>query len=160
MKSLLSAAAMGAALLLAASPAAAQNWQLAPTYGTVALSSGFTPDPYNKQLSSGGVNDAARTIGGNCVGFVATAPDFDLNWTAGSGALPLAISVTASADTTLVINGPDGRWYCNDDGGNNGFNPSVVFNNPQSGLYDIYVGTYGSGTNYPATLTISELYSQ
>lgn len=137
--------------------AAAQDVGAAPTFGEVSLSSGFTPDPYLVDLRSGGSIDAAESLGGNCAGFVASAPDFDLYFNA--GALPLIISVASSEDTTLVVNGPDGQWYCDDDGGD-GLNPSVRFGNPQTGLYDIWVGTYADSSLQDATLSISELVSQ
>ena len=145
--------AVGAALaaMATAGVAVAQNWRLPPTYGTVTLTAGVLPDPHVTSLLSGGSIDA-RGLGGSCVGFVADAPDVDLQYTADGRAL--TISVVAEADTTLVINGPDGRWYCNDDA--NGFNPSVTFSRAQSGLYDIYVGTYASATNQPAQLMITE----
>ncbi len=136
----------------------AQDAGLDPTQGQVRLATGFQPDPYNVPIVSGGSINAAQTIGGQCAGFIANAPDFDLYWTAGSG-LPLAISVASDADTTLVINAPDGRWYCNDDGGFNGMNPGIRFDNAQSGLYDIYVGTFGGPQNHATVLTISELVS-
>ncbi len=148
--------AIFAALILPPA-ASAQDAGAAPTFGEVSLSSGFTPDPYMVELRSGGSIDAARTLGGNCVGFVASAPDFDLYFNAGS--LPLIISVAAAADTTLVINGPDGEWYCDDDSGD-GLNPSIRFAAPQTGLYDIWVGTYADNSLQEATLSISELVSQ
>jgi hypothetical protein len=109
-------------------------------------------------VRSGGNVDVSETLGGSCAGFVSDAPDYDLNFTAGAAGLPLIISVDAGEDTTLVINGPDGSWYCDDDSGE-GLNPSVQFNQPATGLYDIWVGTYGSRENVPATLSISELAS-
>ena len=40
----------------------------------------------------------------------------------------------------------------------NGLNPMVSWSNPPSGQYDIWIGTYGSGSGMAgATLTISEL---
>lgn len=136
--------------------ASAQNFSLNPAYGTVNLSGGFTPDPYIINLQAGG-NISARNISSSCAGFIADAPDVRLQFSAGS--LPLIISTNASADTTLVINGPDGSWYCDDDGGQ-GFNASLHFSNPRSGQYDIWVGTYSSGSLQAAQLHISELYSQ
>jgi len=158
MKQWVCAALASAWALTAAAPAQAQNASADPSYGSVQLASGFTPDPHTVQIQAGGSIDAAR-LGNSCVGFIADAPDFDLYWTAGSGSLPLAISAASSADTTLVINGPDGNWYCDDDGGLNGLNPSIVFQNPVSGLYDIWIGTYTSGSFQAATLAISELES-
>jgi hypothetical protein len=83
---------------------------------------------------------------------VTRAPDYDLHYTA--GAYALSIAVQANSDTTLIINAPNGEWYCNDDA--NGFNPEVLFDNPQSGLYDIWVGTFSSGASQPAQLRIHE----
>ena len=59
-----------------------------------------------------------------------------------------------------MVNAPDGSWYCDDDGGVNGMNPSIRFNRPASGRYEIWVGTYGSATTQPAQLHISEVGSQ
>ena len=67
--------------------------------------------------------------------------------------------MNSSADTTLVVRAPNGLWYCDDDSGQ-GLNPSVRFNTPMSGLYDIWVGTYGNASNQQAQINISELYSQ
>lgn len=136
-------------------PSAAQDWTAAPSYGSVSLTTGFTPDPYYVSLQSGGPINSAQTLGGACRGFIANAPDFDLYFTAGSS-LPLAISATSGSDITLVVHAPDGRWYCDDDSGD-GLDPSLVFTNPQSGLYDIWVGTYANASLQNATLAISEL---
>ncbi|MDZ4691936.1 peptidase S1 [Terricaulis sp.] len=151
--------AAGAALVAVATAgvAAAQNYGLAPAYGTVNLTAGFTPDPVNVNVLSGGRIDASTRFNG-CRGFIAEAPDVRLNYRAGTS-LPLILSVNSSADTTLVVNGPDGQWYCDDDGGNTGMNPSLRFGSPQSGQYDIWIGTYGSATNQQAVLSISELYT-
>ena len=98
----------------------------------------------------------ATTLGNGCNGHIANAPDFQLTYNAGS--FPLYFSVLSDADTTLVINGPDGSWYCNDD--TNGLNPVVVFGDgggtATSGTYDVWVGTFGD-SNANATLYISEL---
>ena len=62
---------------------------------------------------------------------IARAPDFNLNYSA--DARDLVIKVGANADTTLVINSADGRWYCNDD--SDGVNPAMRIRNPPSGVY-------------------------
>jgi len=130
--------------------AVAQNWNLAPRYGTATLRGGFSPDPHTVTLTAGG---PIRTSQGGCSAYVANNPDFRLNFTPGS--LPLNIYVTSSTDTTLLINQPNGTWICNDDGGS-GMNPLVSLNPPQAGQYDIFVGTY-SQSNTQANLHISEL---
>jgi hypothetical protein len=144
-----------AAVGMIAVSAHAQNVSLSPTYGTISLNSGFSPDPYVVELEAGG-SISASNIG--CTGYIANAPDLRLNYRASEG-LPLIISVSSEADTTLVINTPTGGWACNDDGGE-GSNPSIRFSAPQSGQYDIWVGTYSNGGIRPADLHISELYSQ
>jgi hypothetical protein len=151
------AIASSLALAAAAVPAAAQNTNADPNYGTVSLRTGFAPDPRVVSLRAGGDIDAAN-VGSSCSGFITNAPDVRLVYSAGS--LPLIISVAADSDTTLVVNAPDGRFYCDDDSGVNGLNPSVRFNSPQSGRYEIWVGTYRSGATQPARLHISELGSQ
>jgi hypothetical protein len=144
------------ALALAA-PAAGQDYNADPNFGTLNLASGFTPDPQVVAVRSGGEIDAT-TISQSCTGFISNAPDVRLNYEAGS--LPLIISVAASADTTLIVNGPDGSWYCDDDGGENGLNPMVRFNTPASGQYDIWIGTFANASLQPARLHVSELTSQ
>lgn len=151
--------AAGVALAAAlAGPALAQDFNANPNYGTLNLTTGFSPDPQVVNLQSGGNLDA-RGINPACAGFITNAPDVRLNFQAGSN-LPLIISVASAADTTLVVNGPDGSWYCDDDGGVNGLNPSLRFGRPQTGRYEIWVGTYGGASLQNAQLHISELYSQ
>jgi hypothetical protein len=135
------------------------DFTLDPAYGTVELVSGFEPDPHTQSVAAGGDLDASA-LGGTCVGWVARAPDYRVNWTAGSGNLPLAFSVASEADTTLVINDAEGNWVCDDDGGNNGLNPAITFSQPVSGQYDVWVGTYAQGDLQPSTLNVSELYAQ
>jgi hypothetical protein len=139
-------------ILAVAGAAIAQNWNLAPRYGTLNLRTGFMPDPHAVSLTAGG---PIQTSQGGCSAYVANNPDVRLNYTAGS--LPLNIYVRAGSDTTLLINMPNGQWACNDD--SNGLNPLVNLPNPPSGRYDIFVGTYNS-TPAPATLYVSELSPQ
>ena len=145
--------AAAAAALLAAAPAAqAQDASLNANYGDIVLSTGFTPDPYRIDLTAGGTIDAS-SLGSPCSGSISRAPDVQLTFTAGT--LPLYLVVNADSDTTLVVNGPDGLWYCDDDS-NGGVNPQVTWNSPQSGVYDIWVGTFSGGTA-PAALFVTEL---
>ncbi|GAM98511.1 hypothetical protein U91I_02146 [alpha proteobacterium U9-1i] len=137
------------------------DFSLDPTFGAVDLTSGFQPDPHTVSIAAGGSLNAANIGVPSCVGSIASAPDYRVNWTAGSGALPLIFSVAAETDTTLVINDAQGNWVCDDDGGNAGMNPMVRFDAPASGQYDVWVGTYSSEAGLPAsTLHVSELTSQ
>ncbi len=140
-------------LVLGLSAAQAQDWTLSPTYGSVKLvSGGFQPDPYTVDLQAGGAQDAS-TLGGNCVGFIADAPDFRVLYT--PGGLPLIFSIASDSDTTLVVNDPNGNWICDDDSAGN-FNPMVQIDDPPAGQYDIWVGTYSQGGFPDATLSIAE----
>jgi hypothetical protein len=129
-----------------------------PNYGVIDLVSGFTPDPHTVNVSAGGSYSAYAIPG--CVGWISRAPDYRVNWTAGSGALPLVFSVQSDADTTLVINDASGNWVCDDDGGNNGLNPAVTFAEPSSGQYDVWVGTFSEGAMQSSVLNVSELFAQ
>jgi hypothetical protein len=136
------------------------DFTLEPAYGAVDLVSGFQPDPHTVAISAGGELDASSMGVPGCIGWVARAPDYRVNWTAGSGALPLVFSVASESDTTLVINDAEGNWVCDDDGGNNNLNPAITFANPVSGQYDIWVGTYSEGNLQPSTLNVSELFAE
>ncbi|MBY0563234.1 MAG: peptidase S1 [Hyphomonadaceae bacterium] len=149
--------AAGAVLVaLATGVAAAQDFNAEPNYGTLNLTAGFTPDPVVVSVTAGGSLNA-QGISSSCQGAISNAPDVRLNYTAGS--YPLIISVASNSDTTLVVNGPDGSWYCDDDGGVNGLNPSLRFGSPMSGRYEIWVGTYGGGMT-ASQLHVSEVSSQ
>ena len=155
---LLAAGAMLASIAVAGPASAQPSTSADPNFGTINLSAGFSNDPRVIRVVSGG-QTAATSVGRNCAGYVSRAPDVRLNYEAGSS-LPLIISADSSDDTTLVVNGPDGRWYCDDDGGENGLNPSVRFNSPGTGRYEIWVGSYREGQNSEARLHISEISSQ
>lgn len=131
------------------------NWGASPTYGTIDLGSGFSPDPYSRSVSAGG-SDRAPDLGAGCRGHVnASAPDLDLNYT--SGSFPLHIYARSDTDVTLIVNQPDGSWICGDDA--NGSNPHVRIAEPMSGNYNIWIGTYGASSSPlpQSVLYISEL---
>ena len=135
--------------------AIAQNIFGDPGSGTVRLEYGFIPDPYTRNVVSGGTVDASN-LGGSCVGYIADDPDVRLKYEALSGGNSLYVSVNSGQDTTLVINAPNGRWYCDDDSGS-GTDPMIAFNPAQSGDYEIWIGSYDRGEYHETTLKISEL---
>ncbi|MBU2272479.1 MAG: peptidase S1 [Alphaproteobacteria bacterium] len=153
MKRLISALALAAALA-APGAAVAQNAGLTANFGEIRLSAGFTPDPYEVSLTAGGSIDAYTDtdLPGACVGDISNAPDYEVTYSAGS--LPLVFRTRSSTDTTLIINGPDGRWYCDDDSWGDG-DAEVRFNKPSSGTYDVWIGTFNGGTAQ-ARLLITE----
>ena len=116
------------------------------------LNGGFTPDPASVSLTAGGSQEVQL---GECnYGHVATAPDVDLYYQ-GNASRTLYIYAQADEDITLLVNLPDGSWACNDDG-LGGTNPLIVVHNAPSGLYDVWVGSYGTGM-VRAALKISEI---
>ena len=131
---------------------------LDPAYGDYALTSGFADDPRRIEMVAGGAHRAGTVLEG-CPGWVAAAPDVRLRYQAGD-VLPLILSADSTTDTTLLVRDPSGRWHCDDDGGNAAFNPAIEFASPRSGAYHIWVGTYAGESLDPATLVISELYSE
>lgn len=151
MKTVTTAAAVLFACFAAGS-AAAQDASLTAAYGEIRLNAGFTPDPYVVNVQAGGSVNGAQ-LPGACTGYIASAPDFEVTYSAGS--LPLVFRTMSSEDTTLIINGPDGQWYCDDDSYGDG-DAQVRFNRPQSGTYDIWVGKFGSGGTASARLLITE----
>ena len=149
MRAIVLAAAAAAALASAATSAAAQDPSASATSGGMRARAGFTPDPIQVSVYSGGSIDASR-LGGACVGMIASAPDYEFTYTAGS--FPLSFGVVSEGGTSLVINGPDGRWYCNDDA--EGLNPVLRWGRPPSGSYDVWVGAVGEAAS--STLMITE----
>lgn len=130
----------------------AQNISATPTYGDVHLSGGFLPDPHVVELIAGGGVDVAR---GSCTyGRVANAPDVDFYYE-GNDRRTLYIFAVSESDTMLLINTPNGTWTCDDDSYGD-LDPILVIRNAPSGLYNIWVGTYGTDTA-PARLFISEI---
>ena len=138
-----------AAVVAVAGAAAAQDPSAPASSGGMRANAGFTPDPIRVNIYSGGPIDASR-LGGACTGMIARAPDYEFTYTAGS--FPLSFRVASEGDTSLVINGPDGRWYCNDDA--QGLNPILTWGRPASGSYDVWVGSVGDPAS--ATLFITE----
>ncbi len=56
-----------------APPADELEYQLPPNFGSEDLTSGFTPDPFSVEVTSGGPIDASY-LGGDCRGFATAAP--------------------------------------------------------------------------------------
>ncbi|WP_119070467.1 SH3 domain-containing protein [Aggregatilinea lenta] len=129
------------------------NFSLPPVYGSSSLTSGFVPDPFSVGATAGGPANVAY-LGGGCSGFATAAPTFSFNYTA--GAFPtLRFYFIGSADTTMIINAPSGSYYCVDDSFGT-LNPTIDFNSPSSGRYDIWIGSYAMGTSVGGTLYVTE----
>jgi len=124
-----------------------------PTYGSAELTAGFTPDPHTIEVVSGGQVDASY-LGGECVGHAAEEPDVRLSWSGTSAQLRIFFNGAGAEDASLLVNLPDGSWFCNDDWA--GLDPEVLLSDPPEGQYDIWVGSYQPGEYISGTLSISE----
>src|SRR5688572_3449644 len=127
------------------------------TFGSDELGAGFLPDPFTVDLVSGGPVDIGRTLlgcSGPASGYAAVAPDFDVRYTSGSSMLRFYF--VAEGDTTMVINDPNGDWYCSDDTFGT-TQPSIDFVSPSSGTYDIWIGSYSSEERISGSLHVTEL---
>lgn len=136
-----------------AGPALAQELGAEPTFADLTLEAGFMPDPQRIEITAGGDRNAGHSPAGECTGMIAGPPDIRLTYKPDE--LPLHIKAISDDDTTLVINDPNGQWFCDDDSGGD-LNPLVSFTDPQEGVYDIWVGTIGEEP-VPAIVEITEL---
>jgi hypothetical protein len=130
----------------------------APTFGAVDLEPGFRPDPYTLEaLPGGSVDVRALDIGrGECVGVAAVAPDFSLNLIEDFPLLRLFF--IGEEDTTLIVRGPFGEWYCNDDSPDT-VHPLVDIDNAFAGEYDVWIGNINPNGLTRGLLYITELTS-
>lgn len=108
-----------------------------PLYGVVDLSSSPPPDGVHLTLLAGGYEDATQ-LGGACEGFVASNPDYRLNWTEAIG--PISLRTQSDAPTMMVVYGPDQEWICRSAAeGESG--PRFELTTAPFGSYRIWVGT-------------------
>ncbi len=117
-----------------ASPNLAQNSALAPTFGTLSGGAGF--GSLSQTIQAGG-DIEANVVASTCNGFIADAPDVIFEY---SGSASVLIQGTSDADTTIVVEAPNGQILCNDDFDD--LNPGVETAAGISGRYAIWIGTY------------------
>ena len=139
------------------------NPQAAPEAGTVSAPGGFEASQGSLTLSvSAGGPDPVDSIdiGSDdlyCTGYIdASRPTAALAYEADGGTGTLTIgAMSEDADLVLLVVGPDGTPYCNDDF--NGINPMVQIDGPASGAYAVWAGTYSaSAGTVDAMLSVGE----
>lgn len=128
----------------------------APTenYQPITLEANFLPDPAIGTGESGGSRDATEfgsTTQGPCVGMIDTTADHRVTLQVSFDFL--RFRVHSEVDTSLVILGPNGARYCNDD--TVGLDPAIEGAFP-AGEYEVYIGTVG-GTDGAYRLEITEM---
>ena len=97
----------------------------------------------NHYSVTAGGDQSLRNCGWNHSGYVISRPDFEFRIDGLEHYNRLEIRVDGSCDTVLLVNDASGNWYFNDDGWGN-LHPLVNLTQPRSGVYDIWVGTYGT----------------
>lgn len=124
-----------------------------PKYGSANLSAGFSPDPYSAKMTVGGTVNVSY-LGSSCSGFASAAPSLRINYGGGGASLMRIYFIGSSGDTTMVVNDPYGNFYCVDDSFGT-LNPTIDFNNPAGGTYDIWIGGQTTGATLNGTLYIT-----
>jgi len=122
-------------------------------YGEANLSAGFSPDPYSVGMTTGGGVDVSY-LGGSCSGFATSAPDLRINFGGGSSLLRIYF-VGSNGDPKMVVNDPFGNFYCVDDSFGT-VNPTIDFNNPAGGSYDVWIASFAPNTSISGTLHLTE----
>jgi hypothetical protein len=115
------------------------NGDLPARDGEIALSTGFTPDPYMVPVSSGGQYDVSALINGvNCRGYVNQEPSFRLHLSGTADELNI-IYASDTGNTTLIIRDPNGNWFCNKYYVADTTAALIYFPSSIEGQYDIWV---------------------
>lgn len=148
-------AAVASLAAVVATGAPAQNFRLNPSYGSFNLTNGFTPDPQYLTGRAGGDNHVNPMAGCPGGGWFASAPDFRIFYQAGNWPLTFYTRAPRGQDVMLLINDPNGNWYCNDDTDN--LDAAIRFPNPLSGQYDAWIGTYNRSRVRNTRLYVTEL---
>lgn len=106
--------------------------------------------PRAVDLVAGGDRDLARcgisasNWNGRLVGFVIEQPDISLTVRRLDG-YQIEFRTEGNCDTVLLINTAAANWYFDDDDNGNGGAKIRLTRPAGDGIYDIWVGTYGTG---------------
>ena len=121
-------------------------------YVTVDLDAGNPLDPFIISVNGGGTLDASA-LGGDCRGYVNAEPVVRIHW---SGKADMSrVFFYSDHDPTLIVQTPDGAFHCNDDANALLLDPSLTFEKPQPGTYNIWVGSYYPDQLLPGFLVVT-----
>ena len=119
---------------------------------TLNLEAGFPLDPMILSVNGGGEVDAS-TLDEGCAGYINQDPVVTLNWSGQADFVE--VFFYSDHDPTLVIQMPDGGYACNDDANDLLLDPSIQANNPPTGQYKIWVGSYAPEQLIPGFLVLT-----
>ena len=105
----------------------------------------------HKVLAGGGV-DLAGCMSLPGYGYVMTAPDFTLTFSANADGRELEFRLDTECDSILMVNDASGNWHYDDDS-NGSLDAKIRLGKAPAGVYDVWVGTRYSG-NCNASLVI------
>ena len=108
-------------------------------YVSVDLQAGNPLDPFLVSVNGGGTLNAAA-LGGECSGYVNLEPVARFTWEGEADFVRFFFY--SDHDPTLIVQGPDGEFYCNDDANFILLDPSITLENPKPGAYNVWVGSY------------------
>lgn len=93
--------------------------------------------------------------GTQCNGYIGGTPDYTFAWSGTTD--ELRIFFEGDADTTLLVVGPNGQVWCNDDAamGDNS-NPLLTISDPVEGNYAVFVGRINSENPVTGQLTVTD----
>ncbi len=115
--------------------------------------------PQSYPVQAGGTTEISACNLGGGWGYANAAPHYSFNLSGMDGYGRLEIEVSASCDTTLLVNTPTAQWLFDDD--SNG-NLQPLLNVPSggqlNGRLDVWVGTY-NGSTCPATVELETWYN-
>lgn len=112
--------------------------------------------PLTTTVTAEGVLPAIELTSGDrlCNGLVSLKPDFVFSVTEGVDAVSVVFD--GSADSTLLVRGPDDVAACADDSGAGAnLNPSLILDKPAPGDYLVWVGRIDPSQPVTGTLTVA-----
>lgn len=134
----------------AASAQACPDWRMNGSVVTTDAETAWAPQRYS--ATAGGTLDLAQCTSVDGYGFVSQAPSFTITYDAQNRGLDLDFRVEAGCDALLVVNDATANWHYNDDSDGT-LNPRIRLAAASSGVYDVWVGTYGQAS-CAATLVV------
>lgn len=125
-----------------------------PFFGAATVVPGGFFDPFIQPMVTGGPVPLAE-LGGSCVGYASSRPDFQLQWSGVVDTLRILFEKSGEGDPVLAVRSPTGGWLCNDDHRLGTLNPMVTIPMAFAGRYDIWVGSYSQESPVNGNLRIT-----